>query len=236
MAVPNQKILQRRSNTSGSVPTTSSLFVGEKLIISGTLTGTGTIIGYTDPKTYYIIVTNGGSTFTLSETLGGSAITTTAGTTLGLTFTPDVFTQGNTYTITTLGNINWTSIGAAVAIVGCVFVKNASVVTGTSGTATEEVVLPTASLIGNLQTPQQTTFLRDPYDIYTSIPHVPFNSVTGVSNTPQPADISNIAVSKIVIGSTSGALGCPTLDWTVEACGYSSVVAGVSKEFILKYN
>ena len=29
MAVPNQKILQRRSNTSGSVPTTSSLFVGE---------------------------------------------------------------------------------------------------------------------------------------------------------------------------------------------------------------
>jgi hypothetical protein len=29
MALPNQKILQRRSNTSGSVPTTSSLFVGE---------------------------------------------------------------------------------------------------------------------------------------------------------------------------------------------------------------
>lgn len=29
MAVPNQKILQRRSNTSGNVPTTSSLFVGE---------------------------------------------------------------------------------------------------------------------------------------------------------------------------------------------------------------
>jgi hypothetical protein len=29
MALPNQKILQRRSNTSGSVPTISSLFVGE---------------------------------------------------------------------------------------------------------------------------------------------------------------------------------------------------------------
>jgi hypothetical protein len=29
MALPNQKILQKRSNTSGSVPTTSSLFVGE---------------------------------------------------------------------------------------------------------------------------------------------------------------------------------------------------------------
>lgn len=29
MSLPNQKILQRRSNTSGSVPTTSSLFVGE---------------------------------------------------------------------------------------------------------------------------------------------------------------------------------------------------------------
>lgn len=141
---------------------------------------------------------------------------------------------GNTYVIATLGTgVNWTSIGAAVAIVGCVFVYNGVVTTGTLGVATEEV--STSILIGNLQTPEQTTFLRDPYDIYTDIPHVPFNSVTGASKNPQPADISNVAVSKIVIGSTSGTIN-PTLDWTVEACGYSSIVAGVSKEFILKYN
>ena len=152
-----------------------------------------------------------------------------------VTLASNQLVTGNTYVIATLGTgVNWTSIGAAVAIVGCVFIYNGTATTGTLGVATEEVT--TAIIIGNLQTPTQTTFLRDPYDIYTDIPHVPFNSVTGASKTPQPADISNVAVSKIVIGSTSGLLACPTLDWTIEACGYSSIVSGVSKEFILKYN
>lgn len=151
-----------------------------------------------------------------------------------VTLASNQLVTGNTYVIATLGSgVNWTSIGAAVAIVGCVFVYNGVVATGTLGVATEEVT--TSIIIGNLQTPTQTTFLRDPYDIYTDIPHVPFNSVTGASKNPQPVDISNVSVSKIVIGSTSGTIN-PTLDWTIEACGYSSIVAGVSKEFILKYN
>jgi hypothetical protein len=146
-------------------------------------------------------------------------------------FTPGVLVIGRKYTILTVGTVNWLLIGAAVAVIGCVFIYNGVPVTGTTGTVTEEVT--TSILIGNLQTPQQITFWRDPYDIYTDIPHVPFNSVTGAQNAPQPADISNIAISKIVIGTTSGALGCPTLDWTVEACGYSSIVAGVNKKYIL---
>ena len=47
----------------------------------------GFISGYTNPTTYYIIATNGSTTFTLSATLGGSAITTTAGTLTGFIFT-----------------------------------------------------------------------------------------------------------------------------------------------------
>jgi hypothetical protein len=62
------------------------LVVGQPVFISGTLTGTGSITGYVNPKTYYIIATNGSTTFTLSSSLGGSAITTTAGTTAGLSF------------------------------------------------------------------------------------------------------------------------------------------------------
>lgn len=65
---------------------TSSFVVGQEISVSGTLTGSGTITGYTNPKTYYIIATNGTTTFTLSASLGGSAITTTAGSTTGLTF------------------------------------------------------------------------------------------------------------------------------------------------------
>lgn len=67
--------------------TATNLIVGQTIVISGTLGGTGTITGYTNPKTYYVIATNGTTTFTLSASLGGGAVTTTAGTPTGLTYT-----------------------------------------------------------------------------------------------------------------------------------------------------
>jgi hypothetical protein len=63
------------------------LEVGQQVIISGTAGGTGSINGYSDPTTYYIIATNGSTTFTLSTTSTGSGVTTTAGTPTGLTYT-----------------------------------------------------------------------------------------------------------------------------------------------------
>jgi hypothetical protein len=65
----------------------SPLIIGQPLTISGTLGGTGSITSYSNPTTYYIIATNGSTTFTLSATLNGSAIVTTAGTPTGLTYT-----------------------------------------------------------------------------------------------------------------------------------------------------
>lgn len=64
-----------------------ALAVGQSLTISGTYGGTGSITGYTNPTTYYIVATNGSTTFTLSTTAGGSGVTTTAGTPTGLTYT-----------------------------------------------------------------------------------------------------------------------------------------------------
>lgn len=64
---------------------TSGLFIGQSVSVSGSLTGTAT--GLVTGTTYYIIATNYSTTFTLSATAGGSAITTTAGTTTGLLFT-----------------------------------------------------------------------------------------------------------------------------------------------------
>jgi len=78
------------TNTGGQFQCTSAyLQVNQQVNIAGTLSvggGNGTITGYTSPKTYYIVATNGTTTFTLSETYNGSAIVTTAGTTTGLTF------------------------------------------------------------------------------------------------------------------------------------------------------
>jgi hypothetical protein len=64
-----------------------TLVVGQSLTLSGTYGGTGSITGYVNPTTYFIIATNGSTTFTLSTTAGGSGVTTTAGTPTGLTYT-----------------------------------------------------------------------------------------------------------------------------------------------------
>ena len=71
-----------------------TLKVNMKVTVSGTNTGTGTISGYSNPTTYYIVATNGTSTFTLSTTLGGAGVTTTAGTLTGLSFSYTPFAIG----------------------------------------------------------------------------------------------------------------------------------------------
>ena len=68
-----------------SCTSTTGLYVGQTVAVSGTLTGTAT--GITSGVTYFIIATNYATTFTLSASSGGGAITTTAGTTTGLVFT-----------------------------------------------------------------------------------------------------------------------------------------------------
>jgi hypothetical protein len=65
-------------------PTT--LIEGQTITISGINSSTGSIVGYVSPTTYFIIATNGTTTFTLSATASGPAITTTTGTPVGLTF------------------------------------------------------------------------------------------------------------------------------------------------------
>jgi len=84
-----------------SCTSTSGLFIGQSVTVSGTLTGTAT--GIVSGKTYYIIATNYSTTFTLSATSGGAAIVTTAGTTTGA-----VFTIGN-YQLVTLSAAATTS-------------------------------------------------------------------------------------------------------------------------------
>jgi hypothetical protein len=68
-----------------SCTATTGLYIGQTVAVSGT--GTGTATGLTSGVRYYIIATNYSTTFTLSASSGGSAITTTAGTTDGLVFT-----------------------------------------------------------------------------------------------------------------------------------------------------
>jgi len=77
-------------NYTGNQP----LKLNQKVYVSGTLTGTGTITGYSNPTTYYIVSTNGFDSFTLSTTLGGSGVVTTAGSVDGLSFAYSPFAIG----------------------------------------------------------------------------------------------------------------------------------------------
>jgi len=81
------------TGTSGQFSCASTtLAVGQAITISGTLPtypAAGSINGYSNPKTYYIIATNTINTFQLSNTPGGTPILTTAGTPGG-TFTVPV--------------------------------------------------------------------------------------------------------------------------------------------------
>ncbi len=77
------------AGTAGQFTCTASsttLYVGMAVTISGTFGGTGSITGYTNPTTYLISVTDGSTSFTLTTSLG-VAIATTAGTPTGLTYT-----------------------------------------------------------------------------------------------------------------------------------------------------
>lgn len=80
----------------------TEITIGGTVTISGTDSGSGSILGYINgtPKTYYVIATNGTTSFQLSETLGGPGVVTTTGTTTGLTFalvnTSVPMTQTNT--------------------------------------------------------------------------------------------------------------------------------------------
>jgi len=75
------------ANTTGGITFTSQagLVTGQRLTISGTLGGTGTITGYTNPTTY--ILTAVTATSATLTTTAGAAVVTTAGTPTGLTYT-----------------------------------------------------------------------------------------------------------------------------------------------------
>lgn len=98
----------------------TTLIVGQAITITGTYGGGGSITNYVSGTTYYIITTNGTTTFTLSETDGGTAITTTAGTPTGLTYTVAkdtlVFALSSTPTVGVVDRRDNAYLGSTVRI------------------------------------------------------------------------------------------------------------------------
>jgi hypothetical protein len=130
--------------------TTTPLVVGQAVVIKGTFAGTGSITGYTDPTTYYIIQTNGSTTFQLSTSATGVGVVTTAGTPTGLTYTyakPIPFVTNQTITVQGVNPITYNGTYTVTGTPTATQVQYSStttttqtlsvvVITGTTGTFT----------------------------------------------------------------------------------------------------
>jgi hypothetical protein len=119
-----------------------TLAVGDNIVVSGTITtGTGSITGYTNPKTYKIQATNGSTTFTLINTDNSAIVTSTgaSGTTTGLTFTR-LASYSTTLNLSNNTNINVPSTGTLATLAGVEALTNKTLngmtVTNSTGTFT----------------------------------------------------------------------------------------------------
>ena len=129
------------------------LVVGQAVTITGTLGGTGTISGYTSPTTYYIIATNGSTTFQLSATFGGSPITTTTGTPTGLQYTRTTGT-GFWYMPTVLADFTLGFTSGTVpnyTMDGALNTRTFSSITQVSGTPAANLYSPATAAGANVE-------------------------------------------------------------------------------------
>ena len=129
------------SGTGGTFTCTAfvpGFYVGQPITISGVLGGTGSITGYANPTTYYVIATTANTNFTLSATLGGAAITTTAGTPTGLTYTPL-----NSGYFTCSGFTAGFAVGQSILITGTI--GGTGSITGYANPTTYYVIATTAN-------------------------------------------------------------------------------------------
>lgn len=167
------------------------LYVGQFLTISGTLGGTGSITGYTNPTTYRVSATNGSTTFTLTTT-AGAAIVTTAGTPTGLT-----------YTLNSTTSISDITIG----LKGSGYVTAPTITIGTAWAATTALTLGTQIFYGgNLYTVTVAGTTGTSGPIHTS------GSATNGSTTLTYAGIAASATSALNYFPTSLVPGVAYLD------------------------
>lgn len=128
----------------------AGLATGQRVVVSGTLSGTATITGYTNPTTYILTAVTA-TTATLTTT-AGAAVVTTAGTTTGLTFTlgvaPVAFTvSGYDYYGQAMSEAITSSASVSTAVNGKkAFYQISSIaVAGATGTA---ITIGTTDILG----------------------------------------------------------------------------------------
>jgi hypothetical protein len=220
------------TGTAGQISFTSQsgLVSGQYLVISGTLGGTGSITGYSNPTTYILTAVTA-TTATLTTT-AGAAIVTTAGTPTGLTYTLgaapqtvtvsgyDYYGQAMTEAITSSGVVSTAVNGKkAFSLITSITVGGATGVALTVGT-TDIIGLPIrvvdAGYIASVG--WANTLARDAGTFVAAVTTTATSTTGDVRGTYAPSSATNgysrivmtIACNGIMVGPNAtrqGALG-----------------------------
>jgi len=207
-----------------SCTATTGLFIGQAVFVTGTLTGTST--GINGNRFYFIIATDGTSTFTLSAALFGTALTTTAGTTTGLTFTA-ILSSGVTagityYIIATNGTSTFT---LASSINGEAIATNIVTLAGLTFTGPNGTGLVSGATYYISATNGTTTFSLAATSGGSSITNT-FGATTGLTfvTTPFPGVITGTTYFIIATNGTSTF----TLSATSGGSAITTIVTGTN--------
>lgn len=208
--------------------------VNQRITVSGTYGGTGSISGYANPTTYYVTATNGSTTFTLSTSFGGTAVTTTAGTPTGVTFTATasmskvgLFTAAattNTTATLTLAATN-VRVGAGQSVSGTgipsgttvVSVLGAAVTMSAAATGSASIV---ATFDNNIAVSGGCVVLHPYLFVYGNNGLIQNSSAGDFANwVSADANANNVATGKIVKGLPirGGSTSPSGLFWAADA-------------------
>lgn len=202
-----------------SCTATNGLYIGQPVVVTGTLTGTAT--GVAGNQVYYIIATNGTSTFTLSLAPGGTAIVTTAGTTTGLTFKATLFSgiasNATYYVIATNGTSTFTLSASQngpaittviVGITGLTFTGQAS--TGITPGLTYYIAATNGTSTFSLSTTRGGTAISGTYGSTTGLTFKTYPYAGVVTGTTYYIIATN-GTSTFTLSATSGGAAITTV-------------------------
>ena len=220
------------TGTGGQISFTSQtgLVSGQYLTISGTLGGTGTITGYSNPTTYQLSAVT--STAATLLTTAGAAVVTTAGTPTGLTYTLgvapvtatvsgyDYYGQAMTQTITTSSSVSTAVTGTkAFYQITQIAVSAATGTTLTVGTS-DVLGLPVRAIDAGylVSVGWNNTLARDAGTFVSAVTATATSATGDVRGTYLPSSatsgakrlVMTIAVPAIAVGpnaTRTGALG-----------------------------
>jgi len=196
--------------------TATTLVVGSRIVITGTLGGTGTITGYTTGTTYQVsAITGSGSSvtgFTL-QTSSGSAIVTTAGTPTGLTYTAYIAPTQDAFKTATVGKyltIAGASSGTSTKLITAVAADGTSITFDSAPTAvTGNVTLTQRERFTAENAPSESsTYSKYVTKRVNLADHSNYLRVKFAANLPADASIevwykTNIVGSNVPFGNAS---------------------------------